>query len=75
MRSGPQNLITDVPCLLVGNAQDARNKSGGSVVTAEASTTAFVVVMGGASGPTECCLHSDNNYACFLSGATLTGVT
>ena len=35
MRPGPRNLITDVPGLRVGNAADARLKSGTTVLTAD----------------------------------------
>ena len=35
MRPGPRNLVTDVAGLLVGNAADARLKSGVTVLTAE----------------------------------------
>ena len=53
MRPGPRNLITDVPGLKVGNAGDARIKSGVTVLTAEAPFTAAVHVMGGAPGTRE----------------------
>ena len=35
MKPGPRNLITDVAGLKVGNAQDARLKSGTTVLTAD----------------------------------------
>lgn len=50
---GPLNLITDVPGLLVGNAQDAALKSGVTVLVADAPFTAAVNVMGGAPGTRE----------------------
>lgn len=50
---GPRNLITDVAGLRVGNAQDARLKSGVTVLTAERPFTAAVHVMGGAPGTRE----------------------
>jgi L-aminopeptidase/D-esterase-like protein len=53
MRPGPCNLITDVAGLRVGNAADARLKSGVTVLTAEAPFTAAVHVMGGAPGTRE----------------------
>ncbi|MGV6811890.1 MAG: P1 family peptidase [Brevirhabdus sp.] len=53
MRPGPRNLITDVPGLRVGNAQDADLKSGVSVVLGEAPFVAAVHVMGGAPGTRE----------------------
>ena len=53
MTPGPRNLITDVPGLLVGNAEDAALKSGVTVLTADAPFTASVSVMGGAPGTRE----------------------
>lgn len=44
------NLITDVPGLLVGNADDPRVKSGVTVVLAETPAVASVAVHGGAPG-------------------------
>lgn len=53
MQTGPQNLITDVPGFLVGNAQDDAIKTGVSVVLSDAPFTAGVHVMGGAPGTRE----------------------
>lgn len=53
MRPGPRNLITDVPGLLVGNAGDARLKSGVTVVTAQRPFSAAVDIRGGAPGTRE----------------------
>ena len=50
MRPGARNLITDVAGLRVGNAEDARLKSGVTVLTADAPFAASVHVMGGAPG-------------------------
>lgn len=50
MKPGPRNLITDVPGLRVGSAQDAALKSGVTVLTADAPLAASVHVMGGAPG-------------------------
>jgi L-aminopeptidase/D-esterase-like protein len=44
------NLITDVPGLLVGNAEDARLKSGVTVLVPDAPLRASVAVLGGAPG-------------------------
>ncbi|WP_135502280.1 P1 family peptidase [Roseovarius aestuariivivens] len=52
-RQGARNLITDVSGLLVGNADDARLKSGVSVLVGAAPFTAGVHVMGGAPGTRE----------------------
>ena len=40
MRSGPRNLISDVAGLRVGNAAEARLKSGVTVLTGDAPFTA-----------------------------------
>lgn len=53
MRPGPRNLITDVAGLRVGNAQDARIKTGVTVLTADTPFIASVDVMGGAPGTRE----------------------
>ena len=55
MASGPgsRNLITDVPGLRVGNAHDARVKSGTTVLAADRPFACAVDVMGGAPGTRE----------------------
>src|SRR6185503_4309045 len=50
---GPRNLITDVPGLLVGQAEDAAGISGTTVVLAERPAVAAVDVRGGAPGSRE----------------------
>jgi len=50
---GPRNLITDVPGLLVGQAEDAAGISGTTVVLAETPAVAAVDVRGGAPGSRE----------------------
>ncbi len=52
-RPGQRNLITDVPGLQVGQAQDDVVKTGVSVVVGDAPFTAGVHVMGGAPGTRE----------------------
>jgi len=47
LKPGPRNLITDVDGLLVGNADDARLRSGVSVVLGERPFVASVDVRGG----------------------------
>jgi L-aminopeptidase/D-esterase-like protein len=49
-RPGPTNSILDVAGLTVGHAEDARLKSGVTVVIADEPATASVQVMGGAPG-------------------------
>src|ERR1700692_380098 len=50
---GPRNLITDVPGLLVGQAQDEAGCTGTTVVLCEAPAVAAVDVRGGAPGSRE----------------------
>jgi len=50
LSAGPRNLITDVDGILVGNAQDARLRSGVSVVLCETPAMASVDMRGGAPG-------------------------
>lgn len=53
LRPGTRNLITDVPGLVVGNAADARLKSGVTVLSAGAPFVAGVDIRGGAPGTRE----------------------
>ena len=50
---GPRNLITDVPGLLVGQAEDEAGITGTTVVLCEAPAVAAVDVRGGAPGTRE----------------------
>jgi len=52
-RAGPRNLITDVPGILIGQAEALDVVSGTTVVLAEASAVASVDVRGGAPGSRE----------------------
>jgi L-aminopeptidase/D-esterase-like protein len=76
---GPRNLITDVPGLLVGSAEDAGLRSGATVLTAEAPFLAAVHVMGGAPGARETDLLApdalvDRVDALALSGGSAFGL-
>ena len=53
MHPGARNLITDVPGLKVGNAQDSTLKSGSTVLVGDRPFVAAVHVMGGAPGTRE----------------------
>lgn len=53
LRPGPRNLITDVDGILVGNAEDARVRTGTTVVLAVVPAIAAVDVRGGAPGTHE----------------------
>lgn len=79
MRPGLRNLITDVPGLLVGNAQDAALRSGVTVLTAKAPFVAAVHVMGGAPGTRETDLLAPDRLvervdALVLSGGSAFGL-
>jgi len=73
MIPGPRNLITDVPGLLVGNAQDDTLKSGATVLTAETAFTASVHVMGGAPGTRETDLLAPDKSVASVDALTLAG--
>src|ERR1700722_11888440 len=51
--AGPRNLITDVPGILVGQAEDHGAITGTTIVLAEAPAAAAVDVRGGAPGSRE----------------------
>ncbi|ALG92015.1 MULTISPECIES: P1 family peptidase [Actibacterium] len=53
MQQGPRNLITDVPGLRVGNAEDLEIKTGVTVLIGDRPFTAAVHIMGGAPGTRE----------------------
>ncbi len=73
MRPGPKNLITDVPGLLVGNAQDDALKSGSTVITADTAFTASVHVMGGAPGTRETDLLAPDKTVAAVDALVLSG--
>ncbi len=79
MQPGAQNLITDVPGLLVGNAHDAAIKTGTTVLTADQPFTAGVHIMGGAPGTRETDLLAPDRLvqkvdALVLSGGSALGL-
>lgn len=73
MQPGPKNLITDVPGLLVGNAQDDALKSGATVLAADAPFTASVHVMGGAPGTRETDLLAPDKSVAKVDALVLSG--
>lgn len=73
MHPGPKNLITDVPGLKVGNAQDAALNSGATVLTADAPFTASVAVMGGAPGTRETDLLQPDKSVAEVDALVLSG--
>lgn len=73
MRPGRKNLITDIPGLRVGNAQDARIKTGVTVLVGDAPMTAAVHVMGGAPGTRETDLLAPDKLVQQVDAITLSG--
>ena len=73
MKVGPKNLITDVPGLLVGNAQDHALKSGTTVLVSDAPFTASVHVMGGAPGSRETDLLAPDKSVAAVDALVLSG--
>ena len=80
MKPGPENLITDVAGLLVGNAEDHAVKTGVTVLTAARPFVAAVHVMGGAPGTRETDALAPENLvqevdALVLSGGSAPGLS
>lgn len=78
-RTGPRNLITDVAGLRVGNASDARLKSGVTTVVCDEPAVAGVQILGGAPGTRETDLLEPHNsieaiHAVVLSGGSAFGL-
>ncbi len=73
MQPGPLNLITDVPGLRVGNAQDSALKSGTTVLTADAPFACSYAVMGGAPGTRETDLLEPDKTAPGVDALVLSG--
>jgi L-aminopeptidase/D-esterase-like protein len=73
MRKGARNLITDVPGLLVGNAEDVRLKSGVTAVLCDPPATAAVQVLGGAPGTRETDLLAPHNTVQAVDAIVLSG--
>ena len=73
MRAGPTNLITDVAGLSVGNAEDARLKSGVTAVLCDKPAVASVQVLGGAPGTRETDLLEPHNTVEAVNAVVLSG--
>ncbi len=78
-RPGPRNLITDVPGIQVGNAEDTSALTGVTVISGEAGFVAAVDVRGGAPGTRDTdaldptCLV-ERIHALTLSGGSVFGL-
>lgn len=73
MQPGPRNLITDVPGVLVGNASDARIKTGSTVLSSDRPFTASISVMGGAPGTRESDLLEPDKSVAQVDALALSG--
>lgn len=73
MTPGPQNAITDIAGLKVGNAQDDTLKSGVTVLTADVPFTASVSVHGGAPGTRETELLAPDKSVAKVDALVLSG--
>lgn len=70
---GSRNLITDVPGILVGNAQNAHIATGTSVVLAETPAIAAVAVAGGGPGTRETDLLAGDTLVDAVDAICLSG--
>lgn len=70
---GPLNLITDVPGLTVGQAQDDRIKTGVTVLLGDAPMVAGISVMGGAPGTRETDLLAPDRMVQAVDALVLSG--
>lgn len=73
MKPGESNLITDVAGIFVGNASDARTKTGVTVLTADAPFTAGIHIMGGAPGTRETQLLAPDKLVQEVDALVLSG--
>lgn len=73
IRRGKHNLITDVPGLLVGQAQDLNVRTGVTVVTAGKPFAAAVDMRGGAPGTRETDALDPSNLAGMADAIVLSG--
>ena len=72
-RAGPRNLITDVPGIPVGQAEDQAGISGTTVVLAEMPAVASVDVRGGAPGSRETELLGPGTLVDHIDAVVLSG--
>ena len=71
--AGPRNLITDVPGILVGRAEDPACVSGTTVILAERPAVAAVDIRGGAPGSRETALLDPDNLVEHVDAVVLSG--
>jgi L-aminopeptidase/D-esterase-like protein len=78
-KPGAQNLLTDIPGLLVGNAHDVHARTGATVILCEAPAIAAVDIRGGGPGTRETEALAPHNLvekidAIVLSGGSVYGL-
>jgi len=73
MKIGARNLITDVPGLYVGNADNVTLKSGSTVLVGEKPFVAGVSVMGGAPGTRETDMLAPDKMVPAIDALVLSG--
>lgn len=73
MKTGPLNLITDVPGLRVGNSQDDHIKTGVTVLTAAEPFSVGVNIMGGSPGTRETDLLAPDKVVADIDALVLSG--
>jgi L-aminopeptidase/D-esterase-like protein len=72
-RPGPRNLLTDVPGLRVGQAQDVRARTGVTVILPDAPAAAAIDVRGGGPGTRETDLLAPDTLVEAIDALTLSG--
>lgn len=72
-RTGPKNLITDVAGLRVGNAEDAKVRTGVTVVLPDRPAIASMQVLGGAPGTRDTDLLEPHNTVQTVNALVLSG--
>ena len=73
MKPGRKNLITDVPGILIGNAQDKKLMSGCTVLTSSVTLTGGISILGGAPGTREIELLKPDKTVSQIDGLVLSG--
>ncbi len=73
MKTGSQNLITDIDGIYVGNSQDDKLKSGVTIVTSDTPFTASIAIMGGAPGTRDTALLEPDKTIDAIDALVLAG--
>lgn len=73
MKPGRKNLITDVPGILIGNAQDKKLMSGCTVLTTSVPLIGGISILGGAPGTKDTELLNPDKTVTQINGLVLSG--